>query len=187
MKSKIIAFVCFTALATTLQAQTNANKANSEPAVVGVQELLKHPKQYADKPVVLEGFVTEFCKRKGCWASIHDNDSDSKAQIRVKQDESDGAFKAFEPEVQGKTVHVTGELKETKIDREYLDNWEARVKAAQSKKSESKESKDEGDDASAAVLKQIAGYRERVAKSTNGHLTSLSFAVTKWEVAKAEK
>jgi hypothetical protein len=189
MKIKITPWLCAAALFSFgVRAQTNAT-ANAEATapMVGVQELLKQPDRYAGKPIVLEGFVTDYCKRKGCWANIHDNDSDSKAQLRVKQDESDSTFKAFEPEVQGRTVHVTGELKETKIDRDYLDKWEARVKAAQAKADKAR--KTDADDPYDTVLKQIAGYRERVARSTNGHLTSLSFAVTKWEVAesKAEK
>ncbi len=156
--------------------------AATAPAIptVGVQELLKLPKQFAGRQVVLEGFVTEVCKRKGCWANIHDTDPNNNDQIRAKQDEGDGSFKAFLPEVQGKTVRVTGEVHATKIDPEYLDKWEARVKASQ--KTGGVKEKAGAIDSTSAALQQIAGFRKRVAESKEGFLTSVSFAAAKWEV-----
>ncbi|MGC3960050.1 MAG: DUF4920 domain-containing protein [Verrucomicrobiota bacterium] len=174
------------ALALNAGAADGLKDAKPEPvSAIGVQELIKNAKQYDGKKIVLEGFVTEVCKRKGCWANIHDNDSDSKAQIRVKQEEGESGYKAFQPEVQGKTVHVTGAVKATKIDADYLDKWEARVKEAQ-KQANAKEKKSEAADSCAAVFKQIAGYRERVSKSTNGYLTSVSLGVDKWELVEAK-
>ncbi len=167
-------------------APRDAKPATETIPAIGVQELIKNAKQYDGKQVVLEGFVTEVCKRKGCWANIHDNDSDSKAQLRVKQEEGENGYKAFLPEVQGKTVHVTGAVKATKIDADYLDKWEARVKEAQKKTAPEKAENAEAADSTAAVLKQITGYRERVAKSKDGYLTSVSLAATKWEVVAAK-
>jgi hypothetical protein len=165
---------------TNAPATSIAPSANAAP--VGVKELLKNPKSYAGRPIVLEGLVTDVCKRKGCWALLHDTDPEAKGQIRVKQDDEAGTFKAFLPEEQGKTVLVSGELSETRIDADYLNKWEARVKAAGEAKTKDKEA--EG--TSEAVTRQITLLRQRLAKSTNGYLSSYGFAVTKWE-NKAEK
>ena len=156
------------------------------PPVVGVKDFLKEPDAYAGKEIMLQGFVTEVCKRKGCWALLHDSDADAKGQIRVKQDEAGDTFKAFLPELQGKTILVTGEVKETRIDKDYLDKWEANVKSAQARAAQAGVQKPEGGAAYDPVLKQIANYRDRVAKAKSGHLSSYSLAVVKWEL-QAEK
>jgi len=156
------------------------------PAQVGVQELLKNRSKLDGKKVQLEGMVTEICKHKGCWAMVHDVDSDVEGQVRVKQDDNQSNFKAFMPEHQGKTVVVTGELHETRIDTAYLDKWEARVK----KPAKNAAAGEEAEHSSEAVLKQIAGLREKLAKSGKSYLSSLQVAVEKWEVksdAKAKR
>jgi hypothetical protein len=172
-------------LALAVQAeQTNTAKAPPKSSAtlprVGVKELLSNPTNYAGKQIVLEGFVTDICKKKGCWAMLHDPDPDAKGLVRVKQDDDASNFKAFLPEIQGKTVLVTGEVHATRIDAEYLDKWEARVKEAQKDKTKEQE------EPYAAVFKQIAGLRERVAKSKQGYLTSLGVAVLTWEAKTAQ-
>lgn len=171
-------------LAQAVQAdQTNVAKAPApSPAVsgpVGVKDLLAHSTNFSGKQIVLEGFVTDYCKEKGCWAMLHDTDPDAKGLIRVKQDDDASNFKAFLPEIQGKTVLVTGEVLETRIDKDYLDKWEARVKEALKDKNVKEEASDK-------VLKQIAGLRERVANSKRGYLSSISLAVSKWEAKPAQ-
>jgi len=160
---------------------------DSGPATqVGVQELLKNRSKLDGKKVALEGMVTEICKHKGCWAMVHDVDSDADGLVRVKQDDNQSNFKAFLPEHQGKTVVVTGELHETRIDTAYLDKWEARVKAP-AKDAAAGQEADHSRDAS---LKQIAGLREKLAKSGKSYLSSLQVSVDKWEVktdAKAKR
>ncbi len=151
------------------------------PANVGVQELIKNREKLDGKKVVLEGMVTDICKHRGCWAMVHDLDSDAQAQVRVKQDDNQSNFKAFLPEHQGKTVLVTGELHETRIDKAYLDKWEARAKAPAKDAGQG----EEAEHSQEAILKQIASLREKLAKSGKSYLSSLQVAVDKWEV-KAE-
>ena len=163
-----------------------ASAATNAPVKLGVKQLLEDPSDYVGKKIELQGFVTDYCKRKGCWAVLHDEDADAKQQLRVKQNEEGDTFKPFLPELQGKTISAFGEVHETKIDADYLDKWEARVKSAKEKGAATKE-KGEEDDSSKAVLKQIAGFRERIAKSKKGYLTSISFAVDKWEARPESK
>jgi len=160
---------------------STATSDSGAPVKVGVQQLIKERTTLDGKKVELEGMVTDICKHRGCWAMLHDLDSDADGQVRVKQDDNQSNFKAFLPEHQGRTVLVTGELHVTKIDTAYLDKWEARVKAAakDGKKSE------DADQSVEVVLKQITALREKLAKSGKSYLSSLQVAVDKWEV-KAE-
>jgi hypothetical protein len=159
---------------------------SGKPPIVGVKDFLKDPAPYAGREVVLEGFVTDVCRKKGCWALLHDSDADAKGQVRVQQNEEGDTFKPFLPELQGKTILVTSEVKETKIDQDYLDKWEARVNAAKDQAAQAGDKKKDSGEAYDAVLKQIARYRERLAKATDGHLSSYSLTVVKWE-PQAEK
>jgi hypothetical protein len=143
---------------------------------VTVKEVLADKSKYVGKEIVLEGFVTDFCKKRGCWAMLHDTDSDAAGQIRVKQEDAQDGFKAFLPEIQGKTVLVTGKLHESRIDKDYLDKWEAKVKEAE--KNKTGEAAEQSPD---ATLKQIAALRERLATSKSGYLSSLTLAVSTWE------
>ena len=172
--------------AATTQPKAKTATDGGAPAQVGVQTLLKDRAKLDGKKVQLEGMVTEICKHRGCWAMVHDLDSDAEGQVRVKQDDNQSGFKAFLPEHQGKTVVVTGELHETRIDTAYLDKWEARVK----KPAKNAAAGEEAEHSSEAVLKQIAGLREKLAKSGKSYLSSLQVAVEKWEVksdAKAKR
>jgi hypothetical protein len=160
------------------KAKAKSTADSGAPITVGVQELIKNREKLDGKKVVLEGMVTDICKHRGCWAMVHDLDSDAQGQVRVKQDDNQSNFKAFLPEHQGKTVVVTGELHETRIDTAYLDKWEARVKAPAKEASQG----EEAEHSQEAVLKQIAGLREKLAKSGKSYLSSLQVAVDKWEV-----
>jgi hypothetical protein len=167
--------------ASAFSQEKSASKAAADsaaPTKVGVQQLIKDKATLDGKKVQLEGMVTDICKHRGCWAMVHDVDSDAEGLVRVKQDDNQSNFKAFLPEHQGRTVVVTGELHVTKIDTAYLDKWEARVKAAakDGKKAE------DADQSTEAVLKQIAAIREKLAKSGKSSLSSLQVAVDKWEV-----
>jgi hypothetical protein len=157
--------------------------------VVGVKEFLTNPAALSGKQIVIEGFVVDVCRNKGCWALLHDTNADDKSQVRVKQDDDSPTFKAFLPELQGRTLSVTATVRETHIDKDYLDQWEARVKKQQEKAAEKSAATNSVADASAnfdKILKQIAAYRERVAKSEKGYISSFLLDVAKWE-AKPEK
>jgi hypothetical protein len=179
----LLALAASTGCATDTIPSTNAAppRKSGNPPVVGVGAFLKDPQLYSAGEIVLQGFVTDVCKRKGCWALLHDNDPDAKGQVRVKQNEDGDTFKAFLPELLGKTILVTGKVKETKIDNEYLDKWETSVKAAREKAVKAEDKKSGEGDSYDAILKQIAGLRKRAAKAPNGWFSSYSLIVDKWE------
>jgi hypothetical protein len=173
-----------TCLAGDPAAATNAPAASTNAApVVSVKDYLKDPAAFAGRQIVLQGFVTDVCRKKGCWALLHDTDSEAKGQVRVKQDEEGQTFKAFLPDLLGRSIQVDAQVKETKIDQAYLDKWETSVKAAKERAETAGGEKSESFD---TVLKQIAEYRGRVEKSKRGYLSSYSLAVSQWREADAK-
>lgn len=160
------------------------NISAAKPATVSIKEYLKSPATFAGRTIILKGFVTDVCRRKGCWALLHDEDSKINGRVRVKQDEAGGNFKPFSLELQGRTILVTGEVRETKIDKAYLDQWENRVKSAQ----EPAEKNTAAETAACEdTLKQIATFRERLTNSEQSSLISYSFAVQQWQEAEPKK
>lgn len=169
---------------TAVAADTNGAPpaAKQSVPVVTVKELMTDPVKLEGQQVVLQGFVADYCKRKGCWATLHDNDSDAKGLVKVQQDEEGPTFKPFLADLQGKTILVTGTVHATKVDTNYLDKWEARVKAAKpATPANAEAAAADSDKAKAATLKQIAALRERVANSKRGYLTSVSLAAETWK------
>lgn len=181
-KFACLALIITCAVTSLFAGETNAPLPVAvKPATVTVQELIKDANNYDGQEVVLEGFVTDYCKRKGCWALLHDKDSDAKGIIKVQQDEEGPTFKPFLPELQGKTILVTGKVHATKVDTNYLDKWESRVNSAKTSAAEDKDKVAAQAKAKEAVLKQIATLRDRLANSKKGYLTSISFAVNTWQ------
>lgn len=161
--------------------------------VYGVTTLIQTPNKPFDQQIVLEGFPTAVCKRSGKKAWLHDTNSEAAGTIRV---ERTGNMPAFNQDVVGKTMRVTGTLKELRLDAAYFDSWEARVKASMKAKNSDEGEKEEGcteqcaeNVAAETTLKNIAAYRKKLAKAPKGYLSAFWVDGTKWELveAKAEK
>jgi hypothetical protein len=188
LKAFALTGLVFAAAAVTLRAADTTVPATDPktPQVVAVKDLIKDSDKLEGQDIVLEGFVTDYCKRKGCWAKLHDSDADAKGEVRVQQDEEGSTFKPFLPELQGKTILVTGKVHSTKIDTDYLDKWEARVKSAKPVEGADAEKTAAADKSKEATLKNISELRERVAKSKSGYLKSISLAANTWQPQSAK-
>lgn len=153
-----------------------------EAPVVGVRKILAEGPSLVGRPVVLEGFVTGVCHSGGKKAFLHDLDPDAKGNLRV---ERTGDMKSFDQDLKGRTLRVSGIVRELRIDAAYLDSWESRVKAAHAEKDEKKECDGHDCDSSLgndAAMKRINALRAQVSKSPKGYLSSLWVDGTTWEV-----
>lgn len=56
-----------------------------ESPSVSLAEVLREPKKFADRRVVVEGFVMRVCKKEGCWMQIAP-DAASEESVRVSFD-----------------------------------------------------------------------------------------------------
>jgi hypothetical protein len=103
----------------------------TEGEAMKVSALMQHPENYADKEVTLTGTVTHICKHGGKRLHLSDLDADQK--IRV---ESGDKIEAFNRDLEGSDIVVTGVLRETRIDEQYLSEWEDELMAAEDEESE---------------------------------------------------
>jgi hypothetical protein len=49
-----------------------------------MQEVIKDPSKFADKPVILIGTVNEVCQKKGCWMEVVPDGSKSGVRVTFK-------------------------------------------------------------------------------------------------------
>lgn len=186
MKTKYLLSVLVLTLATPLLAQQD----KSAPPTYGVTALIQATNKPFGQEIVLEGFPTAVCKRSGKKAWLHDTDSEAAGTVRV---ERTGDMPAFNQDVVGKTMRVTGTLQELRLDAAYFDSWEARVKASLKAKNTDEGEKEEGcteecseNVAAEQTLKNIAAYRKKLASSKKGYLTAFWVDGKKWELVAAK-
>jgi len=85
--------------------------------------LLFNAEGQLDKTIKLTGVVTHTCKHSGKRCFLADADGDE--TIRV---EAGGKINGFNRELIGSTITVTGVLKERRLTKEYIDQWEESLK-----------------------------------------------------------
>lgn len=156
--------------------------------VYGVSEILHSTNKPFGKQITLEGFPSAVCKRSGKKAWMHDTNSEAAGTIRVERTRT---MKAFNQDIVGKTIRVTGVLRELRIDKDYVDAWEARVKESLKKTNNS--DKEDGcteecqeNSSAEKTLKKIEAIRKKIEKSPKGYLSGLWMDGTQWTPAKAK-
>jgi hypothetical protein len=167
-----------------------------------VTELFSAVEANVGKQVTIEGLATWVCPHMGCKAQLTDADGQSKTTLLVTQGKS---MPRFAPDLQGDTLRVTGILRENRITAADLDEQEAAIKNPQTAETHTHSHGDGhdhakgGDDCANCPEKQkpadpaqvakaretqlarIAKYRELLAKSKKGYLSSLTFEGQSWE------
>jgi hypothetical protein len=183
-------YLLISTLVLTLATPLLAQQDKPVSPVFGVTALIQETNKPFGKEIVLEGFPTAVCKRSGKKAWLHDTDSEAAGTIRV---ERTGDMPAFNQDVVGKTMRVTGTLRELRLDAAYFDSWEARVKASLKAKNSDEGEKEEGctevcqeNVAAEQTLKNIAAYRKKLASSKKGFLTAFWVDGKKWELVEAK-
>lgn len=87
-----------------------------------VEALLLKADQVIDQKLQLSAIVSHTCKHSGKRCFLVD--ADGEETIRV---ESGGNINGFNRELMGKTIRVIGVLKERRLTKEYIDQWEEAV------------------------------------------------------------
>ncbi|NDV68501.1 hypothetical protein [Dysgonomonas sp. 25] len=142
-----------------LAASCNSNKteqtdqAEDASAVAGapvykLDSLLVIADQMVDKTVTVRGFVTHTCKHSGKRCFIVGDDQ--KTSVRV---EAKGEIGGFNRELIGSELAITGVLKERRMTKEYIDQYEEQVK-------EKKAQEDGSAETCEAELSNINGMRD---------------------------
>ncbi|MBP9087037.1 MAG: DUF4920 domain-containing protein [Kofleriaceae bacterium] len=56
----------------------------TQTTTVSVEEVLANPQAYANKPIRVEGMVTDVCPKRGCWFEIAGSKPGQKLRFKVK-------------------------------------------------------------------------------------------------------
>lgn len=106
--------------------QKSSNESDSAKVNITVDEFLANPENWANKEVVLSGTVSHICKHSGKKLFLFGADPEKTLKINAGGDVS-----AFDLKYEGLDVEITGTVVEDeKIDANYLNEWEAEIKAS---------------------------------------------------------
>lgn len=140
-------FVLFASLIIGLAACGNKNKGEQAATTAEVKtettvnaksydvnELLSNAETLIDQTVKVHGYVTHTCKHSGKRCFI--TSEDQKATIRV---EAGGEIGGFNRELTGSELEITGVVKERRLSKEYIDQYEKDVNEKKAKEDGSAE------------------------------------------------
>lgn len=119
----ILSLAIIMSFGTAFASSNNTSKKSKEASTIG--EIMKNAESLIDKEVVFIGMVQHVCAHSGRRAILLDETG--KLSLRV---EAKGEINGFNRELSGMDIRVKGILKE-RLTSEFIDNWEAKVKAKQ--------------------------------------------------------
>lgn len=82
---------------------------------VPIADLVKHPEQFGEKKVMVEGEIVEVCQSMGCWIKISDASTSEPILFKVE----DGVIE-FPKDSKGKKVRAEGVLSVKTLSKEEL-------------------------------------------------------------------
>jgi len=156
-----------------------------EIVMVAIPDFDSLAEQYIGKQIQLAGTVDHICKHGGQRAFLVSPESE--ARIKITPDEH---IAAFNSNLEGNQVIITGIVEEQRIDEAYIMDWEQEVKSGvvpQDDKGEGShlggqlEKGGEGADISEEMQK-IENLRQMLKESGKDHLSFFSVLCTSLEV-----
>ncbi|MCY1634255.1 hypothetical protein [Marinifilum sp. D737] len=93
-------------------------------AALSIEQVMQTAADNVGKEVYFQGTVNHVCAHSGKRCIL--KTADGKLSIRV---EATGKLEGFTKELAGNDLIVTGTLREKRLDTDYIDKWEADVKA----------------------------------------------------------
>lgn len=108
-----LAFGALTASATMAQSTKDYGKALTLKATTPISSIIKDPKTYNGKRVLVEGLIVEVCETRGCWIRIASDKEFESLRFKVE----DGVI-TFPMEAKGKTVLAEGVISIKTFTRE---------------------------------------------------------------------
>ncbi len=124
MKRKSLLLVLISLFVISCQNKTEENKNQTTDLLANAQtvtELLNSAEQNIDSLVKVKGTVTHTCKHSGRRCFIADS---TETSIRVEATEKIGGFNQ---ELVGSEIVVEGFLREKRLEKAYIDKWEAKT------------------------------------------------------------
>ena len=153
----------------------------TENPVVTIDSFLVIAGDYVGKELSVKGTADHVCKHGGKRIKLISTTSGE--SIHGEASESMGAFDA---EIEGSDVLITGIVTETKIDSAYVDEWEAKEKEAIEKDEEEADMEHKQGVDHHAKLDEINEYRKQIAESEKGYISFYALEVSKYKKCSSE-
>ena len=178
------------AIVALLGACCNSNKTNTETAIANSKEcasitidsFLVIAPDYIGKELTVKGTADHVCKHGGKRVKLLSTESGE--TIHGEASEDMGAFNA---EIEGNSVCLTGKVLETKIDMAYVDEWEAGIKEAMEKEFDEADMEHKEGVDHHAKLDEINEYRKQIEASENGYISFYALDVVSYHMCDSTK
>lgn len=108
---------------TSCNSSSQKSKKNKEAEIILVDQLIEKAGELIDTEIKIKGHVTHTCKHSGKRAFLVGNDENFTVRV-----EAGGQITGFDQNLTGNTLIVTGTLKERRLTKEYIDQWESELK-----------------------------------------------------------
>lgn len=166
---------------------TNEETLANDVTIVQVAEFENKAGDFVGKTIQLSGTVEHVCKHGGQRMFIVDNESEARIKITPAEEVA-----AFNTELVGDELIITGIVEEQRIDEAYLMEWEEEIKAGSAMSDDKGEGTHlggnvekggEGADVNEEMQK-VMDLREQLQASGNDYLAFYSVVCTGFEVVK---
>ncbi len=193
MKNYLLILVAFSIIAASCNMNNSSKKEQTDESTVIVEEITPvlvaefddKAGDFVGSKIKLEGTVDHICKHGGQRLFLVTEDSE--ARIKVTPDEE---IAAFNTDLEGSKIIITGIVEEQRIDEDYLREWEEELKSG----AEMSDGKGEGSHLGGTVEKGGAGaeiaeemekinnLRQQIEDSGKGYLSFYSVLCTDYTV-----
>jgi hypothetical protein len=187
----VIIAMAFIAVSCENSTSTKTNNTKSEEVIideiieVNLAEFDDKVGDLVGKKIVMAGTVDHICKHGG--QKLFLVDTESEGRIKVTPDEN---VAAFNTELEGQNIIVTGIVEEQRIDEAYLKEWEEKILAGSEMGDDKGEGKHLGGNMEkgggkaepSEELEKVNHLREMLAESGDDHLSFYSVLCVEYEV-----
>lgn len=108
--------------------ETAQEQVDTFKEALSVTQLLQIAELYVDSAIMVKGTVTHTCKHSGKRCFIVDSIDNQSIRIEAK-----GNIGGFNKELVGTEICVNGILREKRLEKSYIDEWEVKTLAEKEK------------------------------------------------------
>jgi uncharacterized lipoprotein YehR (DUF1307 family) len=129
MKKTVLFILCVILLAAcggkTEKKTAGGDAATTENVYISVDSLLNVVENFVDQPIKVKGFVTHTCSHSGKRCFITGDDQGASFRI-----EAGGVIERFDASLVGSEIEVDGIVREYRLEKEKIDESEAKLEDA---------------------------------------------------------
>ncbi len=177
------AMACNNTQTNTAGNESGGNDSLLTPINITVADYLEKPSELAGKEVIIKGTVSHTCKHGGKRMFIYGDNPEEGVEIKAGEN-----IAAFNAELEGSEVVVTGMFTELVVDEAYLNEWETEVNLESGEEHQihdGNHTTENPDSVKMQNLEKINNFRIQIAESGKDHLSFYSIECNSFEVVPA--